>query len=259
MARASRPTTRSCARSCRSTRAGRSSTSEGQPFKVEILDDLRGEGQGGRASRCRRYDVLRARPVHRPVPWPARRVDGQDRPVQAARVSRRVLAGRPGARRRCSASTARSGRRRRSWTSSCGGARRPRSATTAAWACSSTCSASTTSRPGRRSGTPRAGACTRRCATRCASSRTGAATRRSTRRRWCTRSCGSSPGHWDALPRQHVPRRGRGPDVQPQADELPRVDVHLPRRACARTATCRCACPSTACSTATSCRACCRA
>ena len=27
----------------------------------------------------------------------------------------------------------------------------------------------------------------------------------------------------------HVPRRVRGPDVQPQADELPRVDLHLPQ------------------------------
>ena len=32
-----------------------------------------------------------------------------------------------------------------------------------------------------------------------------------------------------ALPGQHVPRRGRGPDLQPQADELPRVDLHLPQ------------------------------
>ncbi len=31
-----------------------------------------------------------------------------------------------------------------------------------------------------------------------------------------------------ALPRQHVPRRRRGAVVQPQADELPRVVVHLP-------------------------------
>ena len=50
---------------------------------------------------------------------------------------------------RCSsASTARSGRPRRSSTTSSGGARRRASATTAGWACSSTCSASTTSRPG---------------------------------------------------------------------------------------------------------------
>ena len=41
------------------------------------------------------------------------------------------------------------------------------------------------------------------------------------------------------LPRRHVPGRGRGPDVQPQADELPREHVHLPQPSCARTATCR--------------------
>ena len=59
-------------------------------------------------------------------------------------------------------------------------------------ACSSTCSASTTSRRARRSGIPRAGRSTTRCATPCATSRSGAATRRSTRRRSSTRSCGSS-------------------------------------------------------------------
>ena len=66
-ARASRPTTRSCARSCRSTRAGRSSTASGQAFKVEILDDLAREGRGGRRAGAG-DDVLRARPVPRPVP-----------------------------------------------------------------------------------------------------------------------------------------------------------------------------------------------
>ena len=35
-------------------------------------------------------------------------------------------------------------------------------------------------------------------------------------------------GHWDLYARQHVPDRVRGPDLQPQADELPRVHVHLP-------------------------------
>ena len=41
--------------------------------------------------------------------------------------------------------------------------------------------------------------------------------------------------------------------LQPQADELPGVDVHLPTRGCARTATCRCALANTAGCTATSC------
>ena len=67
---------------------------------------------------------LRARAVHRPVPGAARRLDGQDRAVQAARPSpaRTGAATRSG---RCSsASTARSGRPRRSSTTTCGGARR---------------------------------------------------------------------------------------------------------------------------------------
>ena len=35
-------------------------------------------------------------------------------------------------------------------------------------------------------------------------------------------------GHWDLYTRQHVPDRVRGPDLQPQADELPGEHVHLP-------------------------------
>ena len=38
-------------------------------------------------------------------------------------------------------------------------------------------------------------------------------------------------GPLGALPRQHVPRRGRGADLQPQADELPGVVLHLPEPA----------------------------
>ncbi len=38
-------------------------------------------------------------------------------------------------------------------------------------------------------------------------------------------------GPLGALPGQHVPRRGRGADVQPQAHELPRIVVHLPQPA----------------------------
>ncbi len=57
------------------------------------------------------------------------------------------------------------------------------------------------------------------------------------------------------LPRQHVRPRHRGPAVLAQADELPREHVHLPVHGCARTATCRCATPSTAGSIGTSCPA----
>ena len=120
----------------------------GQPFKVEILDDLAAQGRARRRRRCRRRLVLRARPVHRPVQGPARRVA----PARSARSSCSPSPARTGAATRSgrcsSASTARSGRPRRSSTSTCGGARRRRSATTAGSASSSTCSASTTSRPG---------------------------------------------------------------------------------------------------------------
>ena len=112
----------------------------------------------------------------------------------------------------------------------CGGARRRRSAITASSACSSTCSASTTSRRARPSGIPRAGRSTTR-------------SRRDARHPDAARLPGdlhADPRPPEAVaavrplgpvPRQHVPRRGRRPDVQPQADELSRVDVHLPRRA----------------------------
>ena len=59
------------------------------------------------------------------------------------------------------------------------------------------------------------------------------------------------------LSRAHVPDRGGGADLQPQADELPRRARSSTRAARAPTATCRCACPSTASCTATSCPACC--
>ena len=62
--------------------------------------------------------------------------------------------------------------------------------------------------------------------TRCASSRHGAAIRRCRRRSSCPRSSGASPAT-GSLPRQHVPGRVREPDVQPQADELPGIDLHL--------------------------------
>ena len=38
-------------------------------------------------------------------------------------------------------------------------------------------------------------------------------------------------GHWEHYQRQHVQARGGGADLQPQADELPGVDLHLPPRA----------------------------
>ena len=93
-------------------------------------------------------DLLPAGPVHRPVPRPARREHRQDRPVQAARHGRRVLARRreaPDAPAHLRHGLGDPGGARRRTS---GAARRRRSATTAGSASSSTCSASTTSRPG---------------------------------------------------------------------------------------------------------------
>ena len=198
----------------------------------------------------------RARPVHRPVPGPARREHRQDRPVQAARRRRRVLA-----RRREAADAP---AHLRHGLGDPGGARpvpvAPRGGEEARPP-PARCPARPVQLPRRharapRSGIPRAGRSTGRSRTRCASSR---------RRRGYQEiytpplvqpaAVASSPGHWDLYREQHVPGRVRGPDLQPQADELPGVDVHLPIARCARTATCRCACPSTAGSTATSCPA----
>ena len=72
---------------------------------------------------------------------------------------------------------------------------------------SSTCSASTTSRRARRSGIPRASGSGGRSRAPCASSRSGAATRRSRRRSSCQRAALAPVGPLGPLPRQHVPRR----------------------------------------------------
>ena len=146
----------------------RESIAADHPFELQRADARRGARLPGRARpavqgrdhrrppgrrRARRDadaadDLLPAGPVHRPVPGPARREHRQDRPVQAARHGRRVLARRreaPDAPARLRHGLGDPGGARRS---SCGGARRRRSATTAGSASSSTCSASTTSSPG---------------------------------------------------------------------------------------------------------------
>ena len=66
---------------------------------------------------------------------------------------------------------------------------------------------------------------------RCASSRRGAATRRSARRSSSSERLWRQSGPLGPLQGQHVHRRVREPAVQPQADELPGVDVHLPQPA----------------------------
>ena len=66
---------------------------QGQPYKVEILDDLRTAAPAVGLARADRVH-LPARPLHRPLPRPARRVHRQDRAVQAA-LGRGCLLARP--------------------------------------------------------------------------------------------------------------------------------------------------------------------
>ena len=135
---------------------------------------------------------LRARPVHRPVQGPARRVHGQARAVQAARGRRRVLARRRGA--------ADAPAHLRHGLGDPGGAR-PLPVAARGGAQARPPAAGRPARPVQlprrlarapRSGTPRARRSGARSRARCASSRSGAATRRSARRSSSTRSCGSS-------------------------------------------------------------------
>ncbi len=65
----------------------------GQSFKVEILDDLAAKAAAA-GEPMPRHDLLRPRAVQRPVQGPARRVHGPDRAVQAARGRGRLLARR---------------------------------------------------------------------------------------------------------------------------------------------------------------------
>ena len=127
-----------------------------QPYKVEILDDLAAKSKACRRADRRSTSTYEHGAVHRPVQGPARRLDRQDRPVQAAQRGRRLLA-----RRRAAADApadlrhglGEPGRPRPIPLAARGGEEaRP----SPARASSSTCSASTTSRRARPSGIPRA-------------------------------------------------------------------------------------------------------
>ena len=172
-------------------------------------------------------DLLPAGPVHRPVSRPARGEHRQDRPVQAARHGRRVLA-----RRREAADAP---ARLRHGLGDAGGARRLPLASRGG----EEARPSPARRPARPVLVPRRLPRFRVLASEgpadLAHARGGHA-----------RAAGASrlPGGLDAdrrvgapvapvgplgpVPRQHVPGRVREPDVQPQADELPGIDVHLP-------------------------------
>ena len=171
-----------------------------QPFKVEILDDL-ARTRGGRRHADAADDRLRARPVRRPVQGPARREHRQDRPVQAARGRRRVLA-----RRREAADAP---AHLRHGLGDPGGARpvpvaarggeeaRPPSAR---------CPARPVQLPRRLARAPPSG--TRRARgsgapsrAPCASSRPRAATRRSARRSSSSQRLWEQSGHWDLTAR----------------------------------------------------------
>ena len=90
--------------------------SKGQPFKVEILDDLARKAQEA-GTPLPPTSLLRARPVQRPVQGPARRVDGPHRARSSCSPSPARTGGATRSARCSSGSTARSGRRRRSSTS----------------------------------------------------------------------------------------------------------------------------------------------
>ena len=179
-----------------------------QPFKVEIVDDLLAAAEARRhADAARRPSTGRARSSTCAAARTC--ADRQDRPVQAARHGRRVLA-----RRREAADAP---ARLRHGLGDPGGARpvprgaapRRRSATTAGSGSPSTSTRSTMCRRDRRSGTPRASASGARSRPPCASSRSAAATRRSRRRSWSARSCGASPATGTSTPRTCSSSRAR--------------------------------------------------
>ena len=218
------------------------------------------------ASRSRSRSSRACRPT-----WPGCRSTGRatSSTSAAARTCRPPARSRPSScsrppaptggatrRTRCSsASTGRPGSPRRSSTSTSGASRRRRSATTASSAASSTCSTFHDVSPGRavlaaqgHGGVPRARAVRARAAGRARLPGDLDADPRE-------QEALGAVGALGALPGQHVQGRGRGADLQPQADELPGVHLTSTGTRCARTATCRSASPRWGGSTATSARA----
>ena len=145
----------------RARRRRRSSASarEGQDYKVELIEDLVRD-----ADRRTRRDRLAVhqRPVHRPVPRPARAAAPSASGVQAA-VAWPAPTGAATPAARCSrASTARPSSSRPSSTRSSSGSSRRGPATTASSAASSGCSPSRRCRRARPSGCRRAPRCSTR-------------------------------------------------------------------------------------------------
>ena len=132
------------------------------------------------------------------------------------------------------------GRRRRSSTSTSGGARRRRSATTAGSASQLDLFSFHDVSPGSAFWHPKGQRIWRDArGAPCASSRTRAATRRSRTPILVHKKLWEQSGHWATTRDNMFLVEVEDQTLQPQADELPRVDVHLPRRSCAPTATCR--------------------
>ena len=227
--RASRRPIRSSGASSRWPRRGRLLAAAGQPYKVEILDDLAARAQAA-GEACRRSPASTS--TGRSVDLCKGPHVGHDR-RRSARSSCSASPAPTGAATRsgrCSSgSTARSGRRRRSSTSSSGAARRRRSATTASSGCSLDLFSFHDVEPRRRLLAPEGLAALPDAARRHARAPGPARLRRGLHAAARPPEALGAVRPLGALPRQHVPRRGRGPDVQPQADELPGVDVHLPQ------------------------------
>ena len=205
-------------------RAAPSSSSASQPFKVEILDDLAAQGRARRRADAA-DDLLRARPVHRPVPGPARRVaPGKIGPFKLLGRRRRVLARRreaPDAPAHLRHGLGDPGGARPVPVAARGGeeARPP--------------PAGRPARPvqlprrlarARPSGTPRASGSGGRSRARCASSRTRRGYQEISTPILVREKLWRAVGPLGPATRDNMfLRRVRGPDVQPQADELPRV------------------------------------
>ena len=206
---------------------------EGQDYKVELIEDLvRDRGRRDRLA-------LPQRPLHRPLPRPARPRHQAHQGVQAHQRRRRLLARRrrppdahPHLRHRLPVQGGPRG------APASGSSRRAR-ATTASSAASCRCSCSPTCRRASPFWLPRG--------THIWNELT-AIWRREQRRARLHRGAHADPLRRRALeavrplarvPRQHVLHRRRGPADGPQAHELPRPRARSTSASCAPTATCR--------------------
>ena len=145
---------------------------------------VQGRDPGGAARRRDARVLLPARRVRRPLPRAPRAVHGSDSGASSSSRPPAPTGGATSGGRCSSASTGRPGSRRRSSTGTSGGSRRRSAATTGSSAASWSCSPSTTSRPGRRSGCQRAWWSSASSSATRARCRTRAAISRSPRRSW---------------------------------------------------------------------------